>query len=164
VREEIETWNWRRGRAFRNLWPAGPPPRIDVPGRKMEWPYMAYATFPKVLFRPEGFRDMTKGGHSVTLDPAGEAVVGDLLLWHYPMRGAARLTEAIERRRPVLAADPGNPGVSGQYRRWIRMLDQKQGMAAVLDEVQPAAARVPDLLAAGAIGPAGDLFAAQRKT
>lgn len=164
VREEIETWDWRHGRAFRNLWPEGPPPRMDVPARKMEWPYLAYATVPKVLFRPEGFRDMSKGGHSVTLDPAEEAVAGDLTLWHYPLRGVARLIEAIERRRPVLAADPGNPGVSGQYRRWIRMLDQKLGMAAVLDEMLPAAARVPDLVAAGVMGGAEDLFAVQRKT
>jgi hypothetical protein len=164
VREEIETWDWRDGRGWRNAWPEGPPPRIDVLGRRMDWPYMAYATIPKVMFRPGGFVDMAKGGHHVTLDPAATGAETGMVLWHFPMRGAARLTEAIARRRPVLAADPGHPGVSGQYRRWIRLLDAGRGMEAVLDEILPSRARLEELVAAGAIAAVEHPIRAGRET
>jgi hypothetical protein len=152
TRETLATWDWRAGPGWRNAWPEGPPPRMDVPARAMAWPYMAYATFPKVMFRPEGFVQMVKGGHAVTLDPPAEGGASGLTLWHFPLRAVARLEQAIARRRPVLAADP-NPAVSGQYRRWIRMLDKGLGMEAVLDEILPSQGRVQDLVAAGAIAP-----------
>ena len=148
--ESLSDGDWHTEAIYRSHIQEAATRRLYDPKRRMQYPYMCYYAFPKVLFRPHNFREIAKGGHLVTLDPPSEWVETGLDIWHFPIRSRDRFIETIDRRRPILVRDD-NLNLSSQYRRWINMIDAGLSIDTILAEILPVAKSIENLTLAGVI-------------
>lgn len=146
---------WRQGPLYRTALNRRQPEPFHDPATRSDFPYFCYPALHKVLFRPQGFTNLMKGAHMVTLDPPAERVQTGVVMWHFPMRDPERFEAAIERRIPVLDRERDRANLSNHYRRWASQLKaagaRGQGIDAILPEILPDAARLPALEAAGVL-------------
>ncbi len=148
--ESLSEQDWRQAAIYRSHVEEGPPIRVHLPQKKLKYPFTCYFAMPKVVFRPQNFQSLVLGAHMVTLDPPAEWQETGLSILHFPIRSRARFIESVDRRRPRIARDPGNT-TSGQYRRWIGMLDAGISVDTVMAEILPPAADIERLKKEGVI-------------
>ena len=148
--ESLAKDDWRKAAIYRSHVQEGPPRRLHDPRRRLQHPYMCYYAFPKVIFRPEHFQHLVKGGHTVTLDPPSDWVETGIDIWHFPIRSRTRFIETVDRRRTILHKIE-DMNIAAQYRRWISMIDAGISIDTILAEVLPRQAVVDDLIKSGVV-------------
>jgi hypothetical protein len=155
TREDFLAGRWREKPLFRSMLGAPRPSRYYEPTTPAQYPFVCYPIAPKVVFRPANVIALSKGSHTVELDPPAECVQTGLVMWHLPMRQPERLLTAIERRIPVLEREASTPQQSNQYRRWAAMLrdarTRGEGIEAMMPDILPDAEQMAEYIRAGVV-------------